>query len=273
MSVTQGRHGYVSIGGTIYYMGQWSYDDPENIQVPMPVGNSFATHYGKGLQAARIAFTHDLRQTEAGTLAFWNMWLARTWTSNFDQTSSVTLILADGALVNTYTNARPEAFVLAAASGQQVGLQSVFVAASAPTESNQTVADYSKTADATAPLMFDQLSFSSFSADVYGFELRYANNHVVDAPLNQSKRPQGFDPGPMTCSARFTFKSYGTARPFTAGQSLDIAILTSPTQRVLTLECLVPQDPRGRNVSTGQVFKPVEFAVLGSTSYQPLRCA
>lgn len=272
MSIAQGRHGYVSIGGTIYYMGQWSFDDPENIQVPMPVGNSFATHYGKGLQAARIAFTHDLRTGDASTLAFWNMWIARTWSSNFDQTASVTIILADGALVTTYPNCRPEAFVLAGAPGQQVGLQSVFVTASAGTESNQTITDYSTVADSTAPLMWDQTSTTGFSADVYGFEIRYANNHVMDAPQNQSKRPQAFDPGPRTCSARFTFKSYGTSKPFTAGDSITLSILTSP-QRVLTLEAVIPQDPRGRQVGLGQVYKPVEFAVLGSTSNPPLRAS
>ncbi len=272
MSIAQGRHGYVSIGGTVYYMGQWSFDDPQNIQAPMPVGNSFQTHYGEGLQAARIMFTHNLRKTEASTLAFWNMWLARTWASNFDQLTSYTLILADGALVTTYTNCKPESFVIAGAPGQQVGLQSVFVTHSTGTEGNQTVTDYSTVADATAPLMFDETSSTGFGADVYGFELRYANNHVMDAPQNQSKRPQGFDAGPRTCSAKFIFKSFGTSRPFSAGQSATLSILTTP-QRVFTLESLVPQDPRGRQVSVGQVYKPVEFAVFGSTSNPPLRAS
>ncbi len=273
MPIAQGRHGYVTIGGNPYPVYDWQMNDARNLVAPMPVGNSWGTHWAEGLRTTRFTARVQCRTkpTEVLALAFWDMFLKRTWTGGFDDTAALAIVASDGSRLHTLSNAKAEAFSLSFQLGQPVALSVVFVAPGLPVPTAHTPTDYSHTVDVAAPLMWDAVTFGGFTGSVYGAEITYANNHLPNGPLNGTKNLVSYDAGVMTAGAKFTFAAQSpSAFPFADGAALTIAMGASPNTRTVSLTSVVPNNPDDRNVSPGQTYVSPSCLVQGSVTTPPL---
>ena len=271
MSVAQGRHGEVSIGGTAFPFLSWGLYSPRNLIIGQPLGSSWGINWAEGLRTSRFLgrFWCRNKSTEVLALALWNLWLSRTFSGGMDNVAASTIIAKSGGQTYTLLNAKAEAFVLTISSGAVIGLDVIFVSPSNPTRAAQTPADYSNTVSTDPPLTWDAASFTGIS-NIYAAEVRYANNHVVDAPLNQTKAASGFDAGSISCSASVTLKEGGT--PPTDEVNLTIALTgAGPTTRTLSLTRCVPQNTDDGEVQgPGQVYHRFDMNVLGDSSNPPV---
>lgn len=273
MAVLQGRNGYITIGGTNYPVFDWAIDSPRNLAAPLPVGNSWGTNFAEGLKSSRLVVNFDVREsaTEVLATAFWALWLSRSWSGGFDDTSASAIVASDSGQAATLANAKAESFVLTCRPGQQVGLQGVFLAPGVPSLADATPAAYAPV-DASAPLMFDKVTFGGLAnGPVYGFELSYANNHLPNKPLDGTKVLSSWDAGAMTCGVALTFAAFrAAATPFSDADDVTVS-LVGATTRVLTLQSVIPNDSNNRGANLGQVFRTWNCLVQGSATYPPLR--
>ncbi len=240
----------------------------------MPTGHTWQTAYAQGLQSARFSCDFMVRTLATEVLAqtFWDMWLARTFSGGFDDTSNLTLVSSDGTTLATSTNAKAEAFSLSWQKGQQIGLQGVFLAPAHPTMSSVTPNAYNHF-DGSAPLMFDQGNITGITGEIYGFELGFANNHVANAPLGASygKGMKSWDAGVQTVTCRITVNKRANAVvPFTVGGSIALALTNGVVTRTLTLARVIPDDRLSQRTDPGAIFKTYNCLVLGSDTTAPL---
>lgn len=273
MAVLQGRNGYITIGGTAYPVFDWAIDNPRNLAAPLPVGNTWGTNFAEGLKSSRLVVNFDVREsaTEVLAAAFWALWLSRSWSGGFDDTSVSEIVASDSGQTATLANAKAESFVLTCRPGQQVGLQGVFLAPGVPTLGDVTPSSYAHQVDSAAPLMFDKVTFGGIAnGPVYGFELSYANNHLPNKPLDGTKVLSSWDAGVITCGAAFTFAAFrAAAAPFADGATPTVSLVGAVT-RVLTLKSVIPNDSLNRGANLGQVFRTWNCLVQGTASVAPL---
>lgn len=270
MPVPQGRHGYLTIGGTTYPVYRFQNLSPRNLVSGHPLGNTWGTNNAEGLKTGRLFVEFMVREkaTEVLALAFWNLWLSRTFTAGFDDTSALSIVAASGRRTRTYANAKAESFTLRIAKGAPVGLSAVFVSPAPPTAADQTPTDYSKTVDNSPPLMFDKVSFGGVSGSVYGCEITFSNNHMPNGPLDASKTLSSWDAGVITCGARFTFAEHVAGEPFADGASLTVT-LTGAATRILTLTSVTVNNPLDLDAGVGQLFQPYDCLVQGAGGITP----
>jgi|GEM_PF-6311474 hypothetical protein len=273
MAVPQGRNGYVSIGGVLIPVYSWTMPSPLNIQVPMPVGNTWGTSHAEGLQTTRFIANVLVRRksTEVLALSFWNQFQSRTWSSGFDDTSNVAIVASNSRKSFTLSNAKFESFVLTCAIGAAVGLSIAFVAPGKPAEANVTPAAY-EPFDAFAPLMFNDVSMGGVSGNWYRASLRGANNHLVNAPFNGTKTAAAWDAGVMTAGLDLTVdtRSIGS-EAFAQGASLSLQLAGAAT-RLFTLGSVIVNNPTDQDseVTPAQVYKPLSATVNGTPTNPPL---
>lgn len=279
MSVPQGRHGYVSFNNSIFAGAKlipvfsWAMPNPDNLQTPLPVGNSFITNHGEGLKTTQFTCAFDVRveATEVLSMNFWNSFQSRTFSSGFDDTVGSTIIASDGRALWTLDNAKFESFILTVSKGAQIGLQAVFVAPGVPTPSSHVPAAYAPV-DAKAPLMFDAASFTGITGNCYGATITAANNHLPNGPLDGTKYLSSWDAGVISCGVEFTFDarvSSGNA-PFAAGATIAL-VLAGDATRTFTMKKVTMNNPRDANANVGQSFIPRSCIVEGdSTPTKPL---
>lgn len=272
MAIPQGRNGFVTIGAVTYPVFNWQMPSPRNLVAPAPVGNSWTTHFAEGLQTTRFTAAIECREksTEILALAFWNMWLSRTFSGGFDDTATETIVASNGRRSYTLANAKAEAFTLTIVKGMAVGLSVVYVAPGVPTMANVTPAAYAPV-DGSPPLMFDRATFGGIAGNVYSAEVTYANNHLINAPLDGSKNAASWDAGGMSCGASFTFDARAVgAEPFADGSTLTISLTNGTNTRVLTLDKVTPNNPRDVGADPGQSFVTYNCLVQGDATNQPL---
>jgi len=282
-AVPQGRHGYLSINNSIFGGAKllpvfsWSMPNPDNLVTPMPVGNSFVTHYGKGLATTQCVVAFDVRHdnTEVLSLNFWNSFQSRTWASGFDDTVASTLIASDGSSLWTLANAKFESFTINATKGQQIGVQAVFVAPGVPTQSAHVPAAYAP-ASSSAPLMYDTADLTTgVTGDWYGVEISAANNHVPNGPMGSAygKNLSSWDAGVMSAAMSLTTAARTNAigEPITPEAQVVLRLAGGAT-RNLTLQSVVPENPRDRGAQgTAQSFQTRRYIVMGlATPANPL---
>lgn len=273
MSVAQGRHGYVQVGGVKYPCYNWGIRTPRNITPGMPTGSTWATHFAEGAQSSRIVMSFELREkmTESLALAFWQRWTARTFTGGFDDTATSTVVVASGMKTRTFSNCKAESFVLTCAFGQPIGLQAVFLAPGKPSLADALVTDYSHL-DTSPPLMFDRLTVGGLTGNVYGIELSYTNNHQPDAPLTGTKVLAGWDAGAMGVGFSVRVKEHATSgAPFSDGDTASLTLNgASGGSRLFTLTSLAANNPDDVDVNPGQIYQTYQALVMGSATTAPL---
>lgn len=275
MSVPQGRHGYcqftnagVSLAPTMIPVFHWAMPGPDNLVTPMPVGNSFLTHHGEGLKTTQFVTNFDVRigTSEIMQLPFWNMFFKRDFSGGFDDTNVTTIAASDGAALWTLSDAKWESFTLSIANGAQVGLQAVWVAPGVPVKSAHVPSAYAPV-NSKAPLMFDAVSFTGITGNVYSAEITASNGHVPNGNLNSTKYLTAWDAGVMTCGANFTFdaRTYAGSAPFSAGATLTMALAGDATV-TFTLKKVTMNNPRDPNANVGQSFNTRNCIVEGDSS-------
>jgi hypothetical protein len=272
MAIAQGRHGYVSIGGTLYPVYSWRMDRPRNLQAPLPVGNTWTTNFAEGLQSTRFVAEMKVREKASEILAaaWWNRFLSRPFAGGFDDTATQTVIASNGKRLHTLANAKAEAFVLRIQPGMPIGLQAVFVAPGLPSHSAHVPTDYTNTIDDSPPLMADKASFGGISGGIFGAEITYANNHLPDARLVGTKTLSAWDAGVISCGAALTFDARTAAEyPFADGATLTIALVGAAT-RTLSLTRVIPNNPDDAGSGTGQNFVTYNCLVQGTATTPPL---
>lgn len=271
MPISQGRLGRVSIGGNLYPVYDWQISSPRNIQQGNPVGNTWATTKGEGLQSSRFTARIMCREAAAEMLnaAFWNMFLNRTFGGGFDDTATQTIIAGSGRNDYTLTNAKAESFQLVVQKGAVVGLSVAFLAPSIPTKAGTTAAtSYLYTVDNSPLLMFDKATFGGFAGSVYSGTINYSNNHLPNAPLDGTKYVSAWEAGPITCSASFTVAEWTAASiPIPDDSTLTVALNAT---RTISLTKVTPENPRDLGVNPGQVFQALNCIVQGSNTTAPL---
>lgn len=271
MPISQGRLGRVSIGGTLYPVYDWQISAPRNLQQGQPVGNTWATTKGEGLQSSRFTARIMCREAAAEILntAFWNMFLTRSWGLGFDDTAPQTIIAASGLNNYTLSNAKAESFQLVVQKGAVVGLSVAFLAPGLPTKAGTTSAtSYLNTIDNSPLLMFDKATFGGFSGSVYSATINYSNNHLPNAPLDGTKTVSAWEAGPITVSASFTVQEWlAAATPIPDDSTLTVAL---NAVRTLSLTRVTPENPRDVGVNPGQVFQSLACIVQGTNAVAPL---
>lgn len=271
MPISQGRLGKVSIGGVLYPVYDWQMSAPRNLQQGQPVGNTWATTKAEGLQSTRFTARIMCREatTEMQALAFWNLFLSRTWGSGFDDTAASSIIAQSGANSYTLANAKAESFQLVIQKGAVVGLSVAFLAPGLATKAATTAAvSYTTLIDNSPLLMFDKVTFGGFSGSVYSATVNYSNNHLPNAPLDGTKTVAAWEAGPITCSASFTVAEWSAASiPIADDSTLTIAL---NALRTITLKSVSPENPRDIGVNPGQVFQPLSCIVQGTSTVAPL---
>lgn len=274
MSVPQGRNGFVSIGGTSYPVLNWMMPPNRNLVAPLPVGNTWQTHFGEGLRSTRFLASFNCREGsgEILALAFWNRFMSRTWSGGFDDTATSTIIAGNSKSQYSLANCKAESFSLAIAKGSIVGLQAVFVAPGIPTPSAHTPSSYAATSSASSPLMFDRCTFTGITGNLYGFELTFANNHLPDGRLDGTKTLAAWNAGVATCTARFTVDTRASdAQPFSDGATIALAMTDGVSTRSFSMTAVVPNNPDDGSVpSVGQLYQRLDCLVLGGVSTPPL---
>lgn len=268
--IAQGRHGYVTMGSLDIPCFSWQMSQPRNLQSPVPVGSSYQTGFAEGLQSGRFVANIMVRKkaTEVLSTDFWAMFLARTFSANFDDTSAITLVAADGKRVWTMANAKAESFALRVVKPQAVGLSVVFVSPAPGTSTNQTVTAYSKQIDSSPLLMGHEVTYTGFTGPVFGTELTWANNHVPNTGGHDGlKYLSSWDAGPMSCGFSVTtdIRATGTYSAFSDSAQVTMALAGAAT-RTFTLNSIVSNNPNDREVGLGQVFQTQNCLVLGATS-------
>jgi len=278
--IAQGRNGYFVINEAAANVTlpvlEWRSESPRNLTAPMPVANSWQTHFAEGLRTSIIRATHDVRElsTEVLSLDWWQWFLTRTWSDGFDDTRVLDYIRCSNARkLFEFANSKAEGFTLTVEKGQQIGLQTVFVAPDKPAESNVTPAAYAPF-NSSPPLMFNRAAFSGISGNLYRFELQYGNNHLPDGPLDGTKNLAGWDAGVYTARARFTFNARGTGEePLTDGGAVTVTLTNGVTTRVLTLASVVPNNPDDGGANPGQSFLTYDCLVMGTAALAPVTVA
>lgn len=273
MPVPQARHGFLTINGVTYPAYGASYNGPRNLVQGLPVGNTWGTNFAEGLKTSRWVGRIMVREkaTEVLALAFWNLFLSRTFSGGFDDTAAVSLVWATGRRTRTMANAKAEAFTLTMSKGAPIGLTAVFVAPAPASMADQTPTTYGNTFDNSPPLMFDKATFGGITGSVYGCEITYANNHQPNGPLDATKVLSSWDAGLITCGCRLTFAEHlAASEPFADAANLTIA-LAGATTRNLSLTAVTPNDPHDvPDSGVGQVYQTYNCIVQGSASVAPL---
>jgi len=267
MSIIQGRLGKISIGGTAYPCYSWSMSAPRNLQPGAPVGNTFATNIAEGLQSTRVdvQFMFRTKSTELLSLAFWNLWMSRTFGSGFDDTAANTIIGTSGQSTYTLANCKAESFSVSIRKGQEIGVRGTFLAPALPTKAAaNTATSYLNTVDSSGKMMFDQATISGFTGSVYGLDFAYSNNHLPNAPLDGTKFVGYWEAGQMVASASATVAEipYGTD-PCADGTNVTVAIAGA---RTFSLTSMNANNERDLTVTPGQTFQPLNFIVLGNNT-------
>lgn len=271
MAVNQGRLGRVSIAGTFYPVYDWQIASPRNIQQGAPVGNTWATTKGEGLQSSRFTARIMCREAAGEILnaAFWNLFLNRTFGGGFDDTAASTIIAYSGLNSYTLANAKAESFQLVVQKGAVVGLSVAFLAPGIATKAAaNTATGYTTLVDNSPLLMFDKATFGGFSGSVYSATINYSNNHLPNAPLDGTKYVAAWEAGQITCSANFTVAEWlTTSVPIPDDSTLTVALNAA---RTISLTKVTPENPRDLNVTPGQVFQSLACIVQGTNATAPL---
>lgn len=275
ITIAQGRNGFVT-----HYDGtntlnipckSWTLNSPRNLVVPVPVSNTWATNFAEGLRSSRLVINYDFRNstTECLDSVFWNWFFQRlAWSGGFDDTVPLTMTVNNSQ--NTYVlgSAKAESFTLAIKPGMQIGLQAVYACPLIPSKTDALQTGYSPF-NSTRPVMFNDVTFSGITGDIYGVEIGYSNNHLPRAPLNGTNYMTAWDAGPITCNARFDFAARTTGNtPFADQTAITVGFVSST--RVLTLTSAVPNITDDQTNDLGQVFTPWPCTILGSTTHPPL---
>ena len=269
--IAQGRLGKVSIGGNLYPVYDWQIASPRNLQQGMPVGNTWASAKGEGLQVSRFTARVMCREkaTEILAAAFWAMFLTRAWSGGADDTAAQTIIAGSGYNNYTLSNAKAESFQLVVQKGAVIGLSVSFLAPSIPTKAATTSAtSYLNTIDASPLLMFDKATLGGFDASVYSATINFSNNHMLNAPLDGTKYGSAYEAGAITCSASFTVAEWGgSSIPIADDDTLTLALNAT---RTFSLTSVTPDNPRDISVNPGQIFQSLACIVQGTSSTAPL---
>lgn len=271
MPVYQGRLGRVSIAGTLYPVYDWQMLSPRNLQQGQPVGNTWATAKGEGLQSSRFTARLMCREAPGEILntALWSLFLNRTWGAGFDDTAASTIIASSGQNNYTLANAKAESFQLAVQKGAVVGLSVLFLAPGIPAKAaNNTATAYLNTIDNVPLLMFDKATFGGFSGSVYSGTVNYSNNHLPNAPLDGTKTVAAWEAGPVSCSASFTVAEWlASSIPIPDDSTLTIVLNAA---RTFSLTRVTTENPRDVGVNLGQNYQPLACIVQGTSSTPPL---
>lgn len=274
MPVAQGRHGYLTIGGTQFPVDSFSVDSPRNLQGAQPMANTWGTNLAEGLKTSRITVNFAVRAkaTEVLALSFWQNWMSRSWSGGFDDTTALALVAASGRRTFTIASAKAESFTLVVMPGRRIGLTGVFLAPAQPTRADQTPVSYANTFDNEPPLMFDAFSVSGVTGGLYGLEVTYSNNHLANGPLNGTKNLTSWDAGIMTCGAVFTVPDHLAAgEPFADAATISFTLTgTGPTTRTFSLTKCTADPINSIAAQPGQNYQRYATIVNGDASTAPL---
>lgn len=275
MPIAQGRHGYVSIGGTEYPFLSWSMLRRRGLVAPQGVGQSWATHHGESVQSTRFVGKCLVRRkaTEFLNTTWWDRFLTRTWSGGFDDTSTATIIAANGKRAYTLADAKAESFIITATKNAIVGIDVVFVAPALPTRAAHTPSDYTHQMDNTGPLMGHAVTTSGMGGNPYRVQLGFANNHQPNGVMDGTGYLTSWDAGPPTASLAITFDAQGNAQPFADDASLTMALVGAATV-TFTCQKVVPDNPDDlEDVTPGQHYQTFQCLVKGTTTTKPVTYA
>jgi len=276
MPVAQGRHGYFTIGGTQYPVSRWRADSARNLAAPVALGSSWnGGGIAESLRMSRIIVAFDLRSYSTATLtmatAFWDFWLARTWSGGFDDTSALSLVGFDGRQTATFASAKAESFVLTRRHGQQVGLEASFLAPDKPTFATVNPSSYARQLGADPPLMANRVTLSGVTGGDYGFELQYVNNHMPDARNAGVTSLQSWDAGAPAAICRIDVAA-NQSNPFADNDTLSLAMANvgGTVTRTLTMYGVACDNIDDRGAQQGQIYRNYQCMLLGSSSNPPV---
>lgn len=273
MPIAQGRLGRVSIAGVVYPVYDWQISAPRNLQQGQPVGNTWATAKGEGLQSSRFTARIMCREAAAEILstAFWNLFLSRTWGSGFDDTQAVSIVAESGYVRRTLSNAKAESFQLVVQKGAVVGLSVAFLAPGLPATTGTTSAvTYANTRDNSPLLMFDKVTLGGFTGSVYAATLNYSNNHLPNAPLDGTKTVSAWEAGAITASAQFTVQEWIPGTDPVADDSTLTMALAGAATRNFSITRATIENPRDVSVTPGQVYQSIACICQGTATTPPL---
>jgi len=271
MPLVFGRSGYLKIGTAVYPALNVQIATPRTLMVPPMVGRDWQWNYADGVQVTRLSAQIPMRDVanEALSSTFLNLFLSRT----SGNTAAVTLEADDGARKITVSNAKGEFLGLSVGKGDMLIWNVTFVS---PTPPTFTARSAFTAPDASAPLTFQNVSFTGAGAEVYSFEFGVTNNHVADAPITNNTGANvgigalSYDAGLMQVGATFTFKTQ-TGSPIADGSAVTLTISGSGSKtRTFTFQYLVSQNPEDEAFAVGPVFKTIRYTVLGTANNPPV---
>jgi hypothetical protein len=279
MAITQGRLGYVKLATVNYRATEWSVDDRRPLVIPQMIGHNWNTAYAEGLRSAMVNLTFAPARVASAELfssAFWNLFHQRTFASGFDDLATVAIDLSHGSRIIAMPTCKAASYRLVIAKASQIGLSAQFAHAGALSLSAHTPSAYDNFSNAV-PLMDYHASFTGLAAGVkiYRVELSFSNNLLMDAPINTTNRPEGFDPGSPTAKCKITFdgRIVGSNPLATTEGPLTIALSNGTQNTTFSLQSLVGEDPNNQDANKGQNFHSRTFEVLGSASTPPVTVA
>lgn len=295
--LAQGRAGRCSFGGTLFPVYRWSIQAPRNRVTGDPLGNTASTNYADGMVTTRFTASMMTGRGSGGAMDPSTGILAKFITraiatdSGMDDTTGITIAAGDGNSLWTIANAKPESFSVRFAKGAPVGFDVVFVAPGIPTRSDDRATAlsgvYSRhVTDGFRLLMYNHITFEIASGPagsfaqyngIYGMEINYSNNHIVNAPLDGTQNAQSYDAGNMRGGADITLRAYSGVgadpQPIGDGYAIKAVIgLDTPTN--ILLPVVVTNTDYDADVQPGAAFRVWRTMLLakvtGGNYYQPV---
>ena len=299
----QGRLGYCGFtpaGGsqTLIPVYDWHVTARRNRVTGDPVGNTWSTNYADGMLTSRFRARIMLRATtgEAWATSFIDNFITRAISDangsqyGLDDTIGYSIAASDGTSLYSLANCKPEQFSLTVAKGSPVGMDVDFVCPGGPTITaarySTLTSAYAKTVNSSKLLMYNAATFwsasnpaglsgSSTQFNPYNFQMTFANNHIVNAPLDGTLGAASFDAGLIRAGASFTLAAHhgltGDLAPFSTDQAIRLLLsLGSGNQVTFDMSSVVPDTDLDGSATTGASFRTWQCMVLGIGGSSPL---
>ena len=295
--LAQGRAGRCSFGGTLFPVYRWAIQAPRNRVTGDPLGNTASTNYADGMVTTRFTASMMVGKADGGAFdastgilaKFINRAIATN--SGMDDTTALAITASDGNSLWTVSNAKPESFVLRFQKGSPVGFDVVWVAPGIPVRTDDrataTSGVYARhVTDGFQLLMYNHITFQQATGPagsftqydgIYGMDISYSNNHIVNAPLDGTRDALSFDAGVMRGGADLTLRAYSGVvadpQPIADGSSIKVVIATATPTNVL-LPAIITNTDYDAQVDMGAAYRTWRTLLLGVTTggnfYQPV---
>lgn len=295
--LAQGRAGRCSFGGTLFPVYRWAIQAPRNRVTGDPLGNTASTNYADGMVTTRFTSSLMVGRGDGGAFdvstGILRKFILRAIASNsgMDDTTGVSIAASDGNSLWTVSNAKPESFVIRFQKGSPIGFDTVWVAPGIPVRTDDRAttlaAVYGRhVTDGFNLLMYNHVVFQTATGPaqsftqydgIYGMDISYSNNHIVNAPLDGTRDAKSFDAGGMRGGSDITLRAYSGVvadpQPIADGGSIK-AVISTNTPTSIMLPVVVTNTDFDANVDTGAAFRTWRTMLLGAVTggnfYQPV---